>query len=63
VKIITFTFEDFVGFDLNNDVEIAGRAAFGTVIPVAAGAQTGAVFDASRDFHPQLGALFGAATA
>jgi hypothetical protein len=63
VQVIAFTFEEFVGFDLNNDVEIAGRATFGAVVTVAPGAKTGAVFDASWDFDAQLGALFGAAGA
>jgi hypothetical protein len=63
MKVIAFTFEEFVGFDLNNDVEIAGWAAFGAIVTVATGAEPGAVFDASWDFDAQLGALFGAAGA
>ncbi len=36
MKIITLTLEEVVGFDLDDDVEIASRATFGTIVTVAA---------------------------
>ena len=63
VEVIAFALEELVSFDLDDDVEIASRAAFGTVVAIATAAETGTVFDASGDFDAQFGALFGAATA
>jgi hypothetical protein len=49
--------------DIRDAAEIAGWAAFGAIVTVATGAETGTVFNASWNFHTQLSALFGAAGA
>ena len=63
VEVVAFAFEDLVGSDLDDDVEIAGRAVFHAEISVAGGAQTGAVFDACRHFDADFGAFLGATSA
>jgi hypothetical protein len=63
VEVISLTLEEVVGFDLDDDVEVTGRATFSSVISIAAGAEAGTVLDTSGDFDADFGALFGATAA
>jgi hypothetical protein len=63
VEVISLTLEEVVSFDLDDDVEVTGRATFRAVVAIATGTETGAVFDTSGDFDADFGALFGATAA
>ena len=63
VEIVVFAGEDFVTADVDDDVEVAGRAAAYAVVAVAAGAEASAFGDACGDTEFDAGAFFDAALA
>ncbi len=62
-EVVVFAGEDFVGFDVEDDVEVAVGAALEAGFAVAGGAKAGAGVDAGGDAEFDLGGAFAAALA